>query len=871
MDEKKLPPAATPLDSATDTPPESATGPEQANAPATQTANQLEDDTASEEILKIHPVRNTVLFPHNVLPLTSGKEWSAPTVERALRQGGRIGILAQRDATVEDPSSQDDLYAVGTEARVVKIVRFPDQSMGAVVQGLRRFRIEKILEKTGSSFVARVKYLEDAPLEEDLESVALGRGLKQLIGKAIQLSPNIPGEAALFVENVQDPIYLAYLVVPYLSIDFAARQALLEIDDIDKRLRRVHYYLARELEILEISQKIHTEVHSEVGKQQRKYYVREQLKMLQKELGELDGKKPGSADEPEDFKSRIEKSAMPAEAREAANREVDRLSMMQAGSPEYMVSFTYANWLLDIPWGVATQERIDLKAAKKVLDDDHYGLQKIKKRVLEFLAVYALKKTLKGPILLLVGPPGVGKTSLGKSVAKALGRKFVRIALGGVRDEAEIRGHRRTYIGSMPGKFVDALKKAGSMDPVILLDEVDKISADQRGDPASALLEVLDSEQNHTFTDHYLNVPVDLSKVLFIATANSAHAIPGPLLDRMEVLELSGYTPDEKIHIASEHLLPQVIEEHGLAEFVDLQIPPGSLKEIIQNYTREAGVRQLRRELASVARSVAHEIVELRLESEKSQPKAKSARAQRVVGEKPVVRKVVARKTIDQKFLKTALGPVPFPDSERPSSLPVGVATGLAYTPVGGDVLYIETALSKPGTGKLSLTGQLGDVMKESVQTALAYLRANPAQSKIKNEALGKTDLHVHFPAGAVRKDGPSAGVAVFVAMASQFSGRQIAAKLAMTGEISLRGELLPVGGIKEKLLAAHRYGMTQVIIPAQNERDLAELPDTVRKEMSILPLSTLDEVLKVAFPAARPSKMAAPQKLKSAKKRRAK
>lgn len=810
------------------------------------------DETQGKEdpVLRIIPVRNTVLFPHNIVPIAAGKDWSLESIQAVMRSGRTVGVLTTREATKEGDATPlpNELFEVGTEAKVLKVIRFPDNSAGAVLQGVRRFRVQRFLESKNGGLTAEVRFFENEAEarhpSEDLEMLALGRSLKQLVHKAISLSPNIPPEAAVFIENVQDPAYLADLVVPYLTIDVALKQELLEYELLSERLRKVHFFLTRELEVLEISQKIHSEVRSEVGKQQRRYYVKEQMRLLQKELGEIDGKEGQTGNDPTDLRARVEKSAMPQMARDAALKEVDRLSMMQSGSPEYMVSYTYVNWLLDVPWGVTTQGVVDLKKAKAVLDDDHFGLEKVKKRILEFLAVYSLKKNLKGPIVLLVGPPGVGKTSLGKSVAKALGRKFVRIALGGVRDEAEIRGHRRTYIGSMPGKFVDALKRAGSMDPVILLDEVDKVAADFRGDPSSALLEVLDSEQNHTFTDHYLNVPVDLSQVLFIATANTLQTIQGPLRDRMEVLELSGYTLDEKTNIASRHLLPQVLDDHGLADKTQVEISSDGIKDVIQNYTREAGVRDLRRQLATLARNVALEWVEKNPEAVRATAKTKHSKPR-----KP------ARRVLTKKDVEKFLGPAPYLESMRPKVLPVGVATGLAYTPVGGDVLFIETVRVEDGQGRLALTGQLGDVMKESAQTAQAYILANAKACGLDVTKIKKLDVHIHFPAGAVKKDGPSAGVAIFLALLGQYLQKPIRSDIAVTGEISLRGEVLPVGGIKEKLLAAHRYGIKDVLIPKLNAKDLIDIPKEVLKDMRVHTIARMDEALRFALLPSSPKR----------------
>ena len=602
-----------------------------AKKPKETEENSLEDKEPAR-ILKIVPVKNIVLFPRNVLPFTAGKEWTNESVDRAVRIGGKIGILAQKNLEAES-ALPNDLYEIGTEAKILKLMKFPDNSYGAVVQGVRRFRVLSYVNSEADHLSAEIEYLDTDKITDDtnnLEVVALGKAMKQLVQKAISLSPNIPTEANLFIENVQDAAYLANLIIPYLSIDFISKQNLLETEDIETRLRIIRSLLVREIEVLEISQKINSDVKSEMGKQQRKYFVREQLKLLQKELGELDGRTPGStsSSDPSDLNERIQLSKMTDETKEVALREVERMGMMQPGSPEYMVSYSYVAWLLDIPWQTFTESEIDLKEAQKVLDKDHYGLAKVKKRILEYLAVCALKNSLKGPILLFVGPPGVGKTSLGKSIAKALGRKFTRIALGGVRDEAEIRGHRRTYIGSMPGKIADALKKSGSMNPVILFDEIDKLASDGRGDPSSALLEVLDPEQNSVFTDHYLNVPLDLSKVFFIATANNLGSIPAPLRDRMEIVDLSSYTLEEKEHIAFDHLLPQVLDDHGMTNLVDLKFSKETMRSLIQLYTREAGVRQLKRELAGVIRGIARECVEAGMKQDTSETDSKKEEIQ---------------------------------------------------------------------------------------------------------------------------------------------------------------------------------------------------------------------------------------------------
>lgn len=803
---------------------------------------KVEKKEVSSNVLKILPVKNSVLFPHNVLPFAAGKEWTTETVDRAVRIGGNMGILAQIYPEDENPP-HDELYQYGTEVKVLKIVKFPDGSHGAVLQGARRFKVLKYVNTTLGQLSAEVEFLPDElsllDTSLDLDTQALGKAMKQLVQKAIHLSPNMPKEVSMFVDNMQEATYLAYLIIPYLSLDFPAKQKLLEIEDMCARLGHIHSLLVKEIEILEMTKKLNSDVKTELSKQQRKYFIKEQIRLLQKELGDIDGRAVSETSDPNDFHSRIFESKMSAETKEMAIKEAERMAMMMPGSPEYMICHNYLMWLLDIPWQKVDEKRIDLHEAKDILNKDHFGLDKVKKRILEFLAVCALKNSIKGPILLFVGPPGVGKTSLGKSIARALGRKFIRIALGGVRDEAEIRGHRRTYIGSMPGKIADSLKKAGTMNPVILFDEVDKIASDGRGDPSSALLEVLDPEQNNIFTDHYLNVPLDLSQVFFIATANSLHSIPAPLRDRMEVVELSSYTLEEKKHIAFEYLLPHVMEDHGIASHIDVKIDHETMKGIIQHYTREAGVRQLKRELAGVVRGIARECVESGYCNQQPQPNASEELASPVVKESKEVTLQTVRKMI---------GAFPFSDKKRPETLPIGVATGLAWTPNGGDVLYIETAASSPGTEKLAITGQLGDVMKESVQTAYAYIRAHAAELGIDILELTKKDLHVHFPEGAVKKDGPSAGIATFLGIISQFTETALAANLAMTGEISLRGDVLPVGGIKEKLLAAHRYGIQKVLIPQDNEHDLEEIPVEILKDMKVELVSHLGQVLKFAL-----------------------
>jgi ATP-dependent Lon protease len=790
----------------------------------------MEKKMNTKETLRILPIRQTVLFPHNIYPVTAGKEMSAEAIDYAIRSGATLGIVAQKS---EDKDSENNgLYFYGTEAKVLKIIRFPDSSSGAVFQGIRRFRIEKFISGDDETLTAEVEFLPNTPEESmDEENLALGKSLKQLVQKAVSLSPNIPNEANLFIESLQEPGYLADLVIPYLSIDVPTKQSLLEIVDHAQRLKKVHFYLTREIEILELSQKIQNDVKSEISKQQKKFFLKEQLRFIQKELGEVDNKPSSptggssSSRNSGDLTETLEKSAMPQEAKEIALKEVERMNMMQPGSPEYMVSHSYVNWLLDIPWGELSQGKVTLDHARKVLDEDHFGLEKLKKRILEFIAIYSLKQQSKGPILLLVGPPGVGKTSLGKSIARALNRKFVRIALGGIRDEAEIRGHRRTYIGSLPGKFAEALKKAGTMNPVILLDEIDKVSSDFRGDPSSALLEVLDPEQNHTFTDHYLNVPLDLSQVIFIATANTLQTIPAPLLDRLEKIELSGYTLQEKQNIAQKYLIPQVIEEQGLKGILDLRFLKAPLQHLIQEFTAEAGVRELKRKISALSRSLILETLEAKGNFKK---------------------KVIINATKDS--IAKHLGRPIYLPTRKAKTLPCGVSTGLAYTSVGGDVLYIETVLTPKGNGSLSITGQLGDVMKESALTALAYLKSQSEKLHLNQTLLNKSNIHLHCPAGAIKKDGPSAGLAILSALTSQYLQIPIPSKIAMTGEISLRGDVLPVGGIKEKLIAAHRHGIQKVFLPMENEKDLDDLPKEVLSQLEIIFVQRSQDLLNQVF-----------------------
>lgn len=768
-------------------------------------------DVKIPQVLPILPLRNTVIFPGQILPLSVGREKSVRIVEEAMRGNKLIVLVAQRDPKTDDPTP-DDLYRWGSIGLIVKVFKMPDGTQSVMVQGLLR---AKVLEYTQTD--PYLKALVQAHADRQAEGVeveALMVNLKGLFQKVAELAPYLSPEHAILVANTDDPGRLADVITWNLNIPTSEKQSVLEIVDVRERLERVTVLLTKELQVLELSSKIQSEVQGEISKSQREYYLREQLKAIKRELGEEDERTA----EVNELRKRIEEAKMPDEVRDVALKELDRLAKMPPAAAEYTVSRTYLDWLIELPWNKFTEDNLDVPAAEKVLDEDHYDLEKVKKRILEYLAVRKLKNDMRGPILCFVGPPGVGKTSLGKSIARALGRKFVRMSLGGVRDEAEIRGHRRTYIGALPGRIIQGIKKAGSSNPVFMLDEIDKVGMDFRGDPSAALLEVLDPEQNYSFSDHYLEVAYDLSKVLFIATANLADPIPPALRDRMEILELPGYTDEDKLHIAQRFLIPRQLDEHGLTA-EQLQFEPEAIQHIINSYTREAGVRNLEREIASVCRGVAREIVEGKTTS----------------------------KVITKDDIFTYLGPIKFFSEVAERTSRPGVATGLAWTPSGGDILFIE-ATRMPGKGSMTLTGQLGDVMKESAQIALSYVRSKAEELKIPGEFFDKTDIHVHVPAGAIPKDGPSAGVAILTALVSLLTNRQVRPDLAMTGEITLRGLVLPVGGIKEKVLAARRAGIKHVILPDKNEKDLEEIPENVRKALHFHFVKEMEEVIKIAL-----------------------
>ncbi|RLA94619.1 MAG: endopeptidase La, partial [Deltaproteobacteria bacterium] len=749
--------------------------------------------------------------PELVLPIMVGRKKSVKLIDDAMEGEKLIGVLTQHNSEIEDPAP-DELYTMGVAAQLVRVVRELDGTQRVIVQGLERIRVKRFLQ-SDPYYVAEVEVLPVGTVY-DVEVEALTRNLKALFQKAVELASYLSNELKNMVMNVKDPSVLADLIAANLNIKVQEKQEVLELLDLKARLNKVHFILTREVQILELGNKIQSQVKEDIDKAQREYYLREQLKAIKRELGEADD----HTAEIKELREKIEKAQMPEEAKKAAEKELDRLSKMPPASAEYTVARTYLDWLVELPWAKGTEDNLDIANARRILDEDHYDLEKVKKRILEYLAVRKLKKDMKGPILCFVGPPGVGKTSLGRSIARAMGRKFIRISLGGIRDEAEIRGHRRTYVGALPGRIIQGIKRAGTNNPVFMLDEVDKIGTDFRGDPASALLEVLDPEQNHAFSDHYIDVPFDLSKVMFITTANILDTIPPALKDRMEVLELPGYSDDEKLMIAKQHLIPKQLEEHGLTP-ENLQFEDEAILGIIHSYTREAGVRNLEREIAAICRAVAKDVAEGKND------------------------KVVVKKETLHKFL----GPEKFYPEVAERIFTPGIATGLAWTPTGGDIIFIEATKMKGEKG-LTLTGQLGDVMKESAQAALSYVRSKAKELGIDEDFYSKTDIHIHVPAGAIPKDGPSAGVAMFVALISLLTDRPVRSDVAMTGEITLRGQILPVGGIKEKVLAGRRAGIKTIILPKRNEKDLEELSDHVKEGLEFKFVQRMDEVVDIAL-----------------------
>ncbi|MFC1725716.1 endopeptidase La [candidate division KSB1 bacterium] len=762
--------------------------------------------------LPILPLRNTVIFPHQILPLSIGREKSVRLVEEAMQGEKIIGLCAQTDGSIDDPE-YSEIFTWGTAANILKVFKMPDGSSHVVIQGLYRINIDKYIQNNPFFVAETIKYEEEEDIK-DVEIDAMLINLKGQFQKAVDLAPYINSEQGILVSNTDQAGRIADLITSSLNISHKEKQRILEYVDLRERLHEVMKLLNKEVQVLELGSQIQSKVMGEIDKNQREFILKEQLKAIQKELGQDDERTVES----NELLNKINKSKMPKEVKKIAKKEVGRMSKMPPHAGEYTVSRTYLDWLIEMPWGKYTKDNLNVKEANKVLDDDHYGLDKVKKRILEYLAVRSLKSDMKGPILCFLGPPGVGKTSLGKSIARALGRKFIRMSLGGIRDEAEIRGHRRTYIGALPGRIIQGIKKSGSSNPVFMLDEIDKVGMDFRGDPSSALLEVLDPEQNFSFSDHYLDVPYDLSKAMFVATANISDPIPPALKDRMEILDLPGYTAEDKMKIAEKFLVPKQINEHGLTDKY-IVIKKSALNLIVDGYTREAGVRNLEREIASICRGVAKDIAE----------------------------GYDKKKVISSRHIPKYLGPRKFFSEVAERTSRSGVATGLAWTPSGGDILFIEATKMK-GKGRLNLTGKLGDVMKESASAALSYIRSNAGTFGINPDIFEKTDIHVHVPSGAIPKDGPSAGVTILSALVSLLTGKKVRSDIAMTGEITLRGAVLPVGGVKEKVIAAKRAGIDTVILPEKNKNDTVDIPANINKSMKYLFVKEMDEVLKIAI-----------------------
>jgi len=763
------------------------------------------------EDLPILPINEAVLYPKMILPLMVGQDRMVKLIDAAVLANKMIGIVAIKSKKTEEVKPED-LFSVGCAAFILKMIKMPDNSLRLLIQGISRIRLTEFTQRE-PYLRAKVSPLTDQG-EKTTDTQALMIGVKSSFQKVVELAPNLPAELAIMAMNVEEPGALADLIGSTLNIPLADKQTLLETLGIKERLEKANFFLTKELSVLELGSKIQSQVREGIDKSQREYLLREQLKAIQKELGEKDERTA----EIEDLRQRLVQAKLPPEAMKEGERELDRLAKMPPAAAEYTVSRTYLDWLIELPWAVSTEDNLDIAQAQKVLDEDHYDLEKVKKRILEYLAVRKLKADMKGPILCFVGPPGTGKTSVGKSIAKALGRKFIRMSLGGVRDEAEIRGHRRTYVGALPGRIIQGMRKAGSNNPVFMLDEIDKLGMDFRGDPAAALLEVLDPEQNYTFSDHYLDVAFDLSKVMFVTTANILDPVPPALRDRLEVLDLPGYTEQEKIKIAEDFLVPKQVEAHGLTG-KDIIFEEEALRRIALEYTREAGVRNLEREIANICRGVAKRVAE---------------------GQGEIA-------TIQAEDVASYLGPVKFFSEVAERTSEPGVATGLAWTQTGGDILFVEATRMK-GRKEFSLTGQLGEVMKESAQGALSYVRAKAKTLKIPEDFFAHSDIHVHVPAGAIPKDGPSAGLTIFTALTSLLTGRPVRSDVAMTGEITLRGLVLPVGGIKEKVLAAKRAGITTVILPKRNENDLEEVSEQVKQGLNFHFVQRMDEIIPLAF-----------------------
>jgi len=783
------------------------------------------DDNKEKEVeipgsLPVLPVRDIVVFPYMILPLFVGRDVSIKAIDHSLNTNRMVLLLTQKDVNVESPTPAD-LYSTGTVCMIMRMLKLPDGRVKVLVQGLSKARAKSFSQQDAFYVAGIEKITEEKAAEITIENEALIRNVKEQLDKSVSLGKTILPDVMVVIENIDDPGRLADLIASNLGLKTEQAQEILEMPDPVNRLRRISEILTREVQLLTIQQKIQTDAKGEIDKSQREYFLREQLKAIQRELGEIDER----GEEIREFRKKIEEAKMPEKVMKEAEKQLKRLEKMHPDSAESGTIRTYLEWLTEVPWSKSTQDRLDIKAAEKVLNEDHYDLEKVKERILEYLSVRKLKEKMKGPILCFIGPPGVGKTSLGRSIARSIGREFSRMSLGGVRDEAEIRGHRRTYVGALPGRIIQGIKQAGTNNPVFMLDEVDKIGSDFRGDPSSALLEVLDPEQNNTFMDHYLAVPFDLSKVMFITTANVADTIPGPLRDRMEILYLSGYTEEEKLEIAKKYLVPKQLEEHGITLKI-LKIEDSAIRMVIAHYTREAGVRNLEREIANLCRKVAKQVAE---------GKAKKF-------------------DITDKNVSKYLGVLKYLPEEEMKKDEVGVATGLAWTEAGGDLIYIEATTMK-GKGHLTLTGQLGDVMKESAHAALSYVRSRSRELGIANDLFSKLDLHIHVPAGAIPKDGPSAGITIATAIASVFTGKPVRKDVAMTGEVTLRGRVLPIGGLKEKALAAKRMGIKTVIIPNRNKKDLIEMPKYVKEGMNFVIVETMDDVLKTALGSGKTSK----------------
>ncbi len=769
------------------------------------------DEIQIPEDLPVLPLRNTVLFPGVVIPITVGRDKSIRAVTEAYKGNKLVGVLAQKDSNVEDPGV-DDLVRVGTVAKVIKLIKMPDGGTTVIIQGRKRFELLEITEQD-PFFRGKIKVLEETVIEDDQHFDATVSSIKDLAGQIIQLSPNIPTEASIILRNIENPSFLIHFVSSNLNSDLFEKQQLLEMDDLKARSEMLLHLLQKELQFAELKNKVTTKTKTELDKQQREYFLQQQLKSIKEELG-------GDSNDRElqDMRKKAETKKWSKAAAELFKKNLEKLERMHPSTPDYSIVYNHLDLLLDLPWDECSEDRYDLRKAKKVLDADHYGMDRIKERILEYLAVLKLKGDMKSPILCFVGPPGIGKTSLGRSISNAIGRKYARISLGGLHDESEIRGHRKTYIGAMPGRILQTIRKVKTSNPVMILDEIDKVGRDHRGDPSSALLEVLDPEQNHSFYDNYLELEYDLSKVLFIATANDIQSIQPALRDRLEIIELSGYAVEEKQEIAIRHLIPKQKEMHGLGK-MPLKVSPDVLRMVIEQYTRESGVRELDRQLASLMRAMAKEY-------------AIKGKIKGTITRKDVER-ILGKPRYSNEIYKTANMP--------------GVAVGLAWTYVGGDILFIETSLSE-GTGELKLTGNLGNVMKESAATALTYLQSNARKAGIDATLFKERNIHIHVPEGAVPKDGPSAGITMMTALASALTGRKVRSHLAMTGEATLRGQVLPVGGIKEKVLAAKRAGMKEIILCWQNEKDVQEIETGFIEGITFHYVKTMQQVLELAL-----------------------